>query len=239
MRTAEQEMKWLISHELKSVRFHLGSGIVADSLEPVGTFKTNDGHTYFSDLLLGCTNDRFSIELAGPNGDEFLALHAKSATLRQNYPVDRIYPHGLRSVILHEDDLRVGLFGYLLNPYQERSDALEFEMEQQPQSEDWLSQFIEVKVNFNHFGKGVDLLVLYPTQQRSVGELADRIHLSARIESFRYIKAAFKIAEIKSLSKLKGGIDEAQFVVISHDYRILPSELVFVPVPAHILSKFR
>lgn len=36
-----------------------------------------------------------------------------------------------------------------------------------------------------------------------VGELADRIHLSVRIKGLRYIKAALKIAGIKSLSELK------------------------------------
>ena len=202
MRTAEQEIRWLISHEVKSVRFHLGSGIVPDSLEPVGTFKTNDGRKYFSDLLLGCTNDRFSVELTAPNGDEFLMMHAKSATLRQDYPVDRIYPYGLRSVAQHEDDLRVGLFGYLLKPHQGRSDALRFEIEQQPESGDWWSQFIELKVDLKQFGRSAHLLVLDPSLHQT------------------------KVP------------DEAQFVVISHDYRILPSELVFVPVPAHIAAKF-
>lgn len=46
-------------------------------------------------------------------------------------------------------------------------------------------------------------------QSSGVGELADRIHLSVRIKGFRYIKAAFKLAGIKSLSELKGGIDES------------------------------
>jgi len=43
---------------------------------------------------------------------------------------------------------------------------------------------------------------------RFVGELADRIHLSVRIKGFRYLKTAFKLAGIKSLSELKGGINE-------------------------------
>ncbi|MCL5784601.1 MAG: hypothetical protein M1142_04595, partial [Patescibacteria group bacterium] len=45
-------------------------------------------------------------------------------------------------------------------------------------------------------------------QSRFVGELADHIHLSVRIKGFRYIKTALKLAGIKSLSELKGGIDE-------------------------------
>lgn len=196
----------LTRDEVESVRKHLRNGIVPESLKPVGTVETNDGRKYFSRYLLGCTQDRFSITLEGPEGDEFLVLHAKSATLRQNYPADRIYPHGLRSVALHEDDLRVGFFGYLLNPYREMSDAIKFEMEQQPRFElgSFLSQFIEVKVDLRHLGRGVDLLALYPTfQQREVPAIE-------------------------------------QFVVISHgDYRILPSALVFVPVPAHIAAQFR
>jgi len=55
-------------------------------------------------------------------------------------------------------------------------------------------------VSFNTF--------LSLSQEGVVGELADRIHLSVRIKGLRYIKAAFKIAGIKSLSELKGGIDE-------------------------------
>lgn len=203
MATIEQRSNLLIRNEVESVKRHLRSGIVPNSLSPVGTIKTADGGTYFSDLLLGCTQERFSITLEGTEGEEFLMLHAKSATLRHNYPVDRIYPHGLRSVALHEDDLRVGLFGYLLNPHQGVSDALGFEMTQQPELEDenWYKQFIEVKVNFNHFGRSAHLLVLYPTLHQ------------------------------------KRVPDEAQFVVISHDYRILPSALVFVPLPAYILSQ--
>ena len=45
-------------------------------------------------------------------------------------------------------------------------------------------------------------------QAAIVGELADRIHLSVRIKGFRYLKTAFKLAGIKSLSELKGGINE-------------------------------
>lgn len=194
----------LIRDEVESVKRHLKSGVVPESLKPVGIVETNDGRTYFSDLLLGSTQDRFSITLEGPEGDEFLALHAKSATLRQNYPVDRIYPHGLRRVALHEDDMRVGLFGYLLNSHQGASDALEFEMTQQPELEDEnrYKQFIEVKVNSNQFGRSAQLLVLYPTLHQK------------RVR------------------------DESQFVAISYDYRILPSALVFVPMPDRILSKF-
>ena len=76
----------------------------------MGTFETSDGIKYFSPHLLGCTNDRFTIGLDGLNGDEYLMLHAQSAAFRQDYPVDKIYPHGLRGVAHHEDDLRVGLF---------------------------------------------------------------------------------------------------------------------------------
>lgn len=194
----------LLPQEVESVRIHLRSGIVPETLKPVGTFETNDGRRYFSDLLLGCTQDRFLISLEGSEEEEFLALHAKSATLGQKYPVDKIYPHGLRSVAWHEYDLRVGLFGYLLNPHQGVSDVMVFEMTQQPELEDenWYKQSIELKVNSNHFGRSVHLLVLYPTlNQRRVP-------------------------------------DEGQFLVISHDYRILPSALVFVPLPARILSQF-
>lgn len=197
----EYQSNQLAHHEIEVVRKHLRSGIIPERLKPNGTISTSDGAEYFSQLLLGCNPDRFSISLGGPAGNEFLELSAKSAAFRQNYP-PRVYPHKLRRIALHEDDLRVGLFGYLLNPYQEMSDALRFEMEQQPQAEGFLSQFIEVKVNFNNFGKNVDLLVLYPTFHQS------------------------KVP------------DEEQFVVISHDYRILPSASVFVPVPAHILPKF-
>lgn len=207
MAKTEHQKNWLYSHEIGSVRKHLRSGIVPESLKPVGTVETNDGRMYFSDLLLGCTQDRFSVTLEGSEGDEFLMLHAKLAVLRRDYPVDNsIYPQRLRSVAWHEHDLRVGLFGYLLNPHQGASDALGFEMTQQPELEDenWYKQCIEVKVNFNHFGRSAHLLVLSSTLHQ------------------------------------KRFLDETQFVVVSHDdYRILPSALVFVPMPDRILSKFR
>jgi hypothetical protein len=46
--------------------------------------------------------------------------------------------------------------------------------------------------------------VAYHLDQHPVGELHDRIHLSVRIKGFRYLKTAFKLAGIKSLSELKG-----------------------------------
>lgn len=137
--------------------------------------------------------------------EPILTLHAKSAKGRQGHPINDIPLAGLRSVAWHEDNLRVGLFGYLLNPHQGVSDAIVFEMTQQPELEDenWYRQSIELKVDFKHFGRSVHLLVLDPT------------HHQKRVW------------------------DEAQFVVVSNNYRILPSRLVFVPLPAHIASKIR